>query len=76
MIDFVYIDGNHRYEPTMKYFDLLMQYSHEGTILVSDDIHWSLEMTQAWKAIEKDQLASHLPLTFIDWGLHLCIAKS
>ena len=53
-VDFVYIDGNHRYEPTMRYFELLMKRSHEGTILVFDDIYWSIEMTQAWESIKKD----------------------
>ena len=53
-IDMVFIDGNHRYEPTLRYFQLLMQYSHAGTILIFDDIYWSSEMTKAWTAIKAD----------------------
>jgi predicted O-methyltransferase YrrM len=53
-VGMAFIDGNHRYEPTMKYFDLLMQKSHQGTILVFDDIYWSKEMTQAWNEIKLD----------------------
>ena len=53
-IDLAFIDGNHRYEPTLRYFNLLMERAHEGTILVFDDIYWSREMTRAWIEIKKD----------------------
>jgi predicted O-methyltransferase YrrM len=53
-VDLAYIDGNHRYEPTLQYFNLLMEKAHEGCILVFDDIYWSREMTAAWTAIKKD----------------------
>lgn len=53
-IDMAFIDGNHRYEPTIKYFHLLMAKAHEKTILVFDDIYWSEEMTKAWEEIKKD----------------------
>ena len=51
---FVFIDGNHRKEPTLNYFKLLLQYADESTILVFDDIHWSEEMEQAWDIIKSD----------------------
>lgn len=47
----VFIDGNHRYEPTMKYFQMFREVSDENTIMVFDDIYWSREMTKAWKEI-------------------------
>lgn len=50
-VDFVLMDGNHRYEPTMRYFELIKQYCHPDSILVLDDIHWSSEMNKAWKEI-------------------------
>jgi predicted O-methyltransferase YrrM len=53
-IDLVFIDGNHRYEPTMRYFHMLMQKANENTILIFDDIYWSVEMTKAWEEIKKD----------------------
>lgn len=52
-IDFAFIDGNHRYTPTMDYFHLLRQHSHHQTVLVFDDIHWSSEMEKAWKDIQQ-----------------------
>ncbi|MDB5202493.1 MAG: class SAM-dependent methyltransferase [Ferruginibacter sp.] len=49
--DFVFVDGNHRKIPTLEYFQLLLQHSHDQTIIVFDDIHWSEEMEEAWAAI-------------------------
>jgi predicted O-methyltransferase YrrM len=46
--DFIFLDGNHRYEPTMRYFNLLLPVVHEYTVVVMDDIHWSSEMEIAW----------------------------
>lgn len=50
-VDFVFIDGNHRREPTENYFHWLLAKSNSNSILVFDDIHWSSEMEQAWKNI-------------------------
>ncbi len=50
-IDFAFLDGNHRYEPTVNYFNQLLPHIHNDTILIFDDIHWSLEMEQAWQEI-------------------------
>ncbi len=52
--DFVFIDGNHREEPTIKYFRQLLPYVKDDTILVFDDIHWSVEMERAWRNIKGD----------------------
>lgn len=49
--DFIFIDGNHRQEPTERYFEQLLPYVHNNTLLVFDDIHWSKEMETAWKNI-------------------------
>lgn len=50
-IDFVFIDANHRYDATLKYFDLVINKSHDLTCFVFDDIHLSFEMATAWKHI-------------------------
>jgi predicted O-methyltransferase YrrM len=47
----VYVDGNHRYGPTISYFHQLLRGIEPNTILVFDDIHWSPEMEQAWAEI-------------------------
>lgn len=51
-VDFVYIDGNHRREPTLDYFNLLISHKSASTMLVFDDIHWSEEMESAWAEIK------------------------
>ncbi len=50
--DIIYIDGNHRQEPTLRYFDLLLPSSHNQTLFVFDDIHYSREMEKAWETIK------------------------
>ena len=50
--DFAFIDGNHRKEPTVDYFNQLLKYATPKTILVFDDIHWSAEMEEAWALIK------------------------
>ncbi|MGI8584724.1 MAG: O-methyltransferase [Chitinophagaceae bacterium] len=52
-IDFAYVDGNHRKEPTSHYFDQLINKSTHSTIFIFDDIHWSKEMEEAWKEIQQ-----------------------
>lgn len=52
-VDFAFIDGNHRYQPTINYFQELLPFIHEESIVIFDDIHWSKEMEQAWNAIKK-----------------------
>lgn len=52
-IDFVFFDANHRYEPTVRYFEICLTNIHNDTVFVFDDIHWSEEMEQAWAYIKK-----------------------
>jgi predicted O-methyltransferase YrrM len=51
-VDFVFFDGNHRYEPTLRYFEQCLTRAHEHSVFVFDDIHWSAEMERAWEAIK------------------------
>ena len=53
-LDFAFIDGNHRFIPTMHYFDLIKQRISKNGLIVFDDIHWSAEMERAWNKIKKD----------------------
>lgn len=55
-INFALMDANHRYEPTMRYFNLLSRRFNEKSILVIDDIHWSEEMEEAWKELYQHRL--------------------
>ena len=51
-IDFAFIDGNHRKEPTLRYFEQLLKNSNQNTLFVFDDIHWSKDMEEAWATIK------------------------
>ncbi len=65
-LDFVFIDGNHRKQPTLNYFDIILKHSHNKTVFVFDDIHWSEEMQQAWEEIKKHpQVTVTIDLFFI-----------
>lgn len=50
-IDFIFIDGNHRKEPTLRYFNQLLTKANNNTVFIFDDIYWSPEMKQAWQEI-------------------------
>ncbi|PWU03361.1 MAG: SAM-dependent methyltransferase [Bacteroidetes bacterium] len=54
IIDFAFIDGNHRKEAVLSYFNLLMEKCGPASIIVLDDIHWSREMEEAWVNIKGD----------------------
>ncbi len=51
-VDMAFIDGNHRREPTERYFQQLLAKTHNESILLFDDIHWSREMEEAWETIK------------------------
>jgi predicted O-methyltransferase YrrM len=55
-VDLVLLDANHRYEPTLRYFNLLVPRIHEASIVVVDDIHYSPEMEKAWTDLMKHKL--------------------
>lgn len=54
-IDFAFIDGNHRYEPTINYFQQILEKSNNNTIIILDDIYWSKEMEQAWNWVKEHE---------------------
>jgi predicted O-methyltransferase YrrM len=67
-IDLAFIDGNHRYEPTVRYFNQLLPALHINSILIFDDIHWSADMEKAWEAI-KENSAVQLSIDLFFVGL-------
>lgn len=56
-VDFAFVDANHRYEPTIRYAELIMKKMHSHSVLVLDDIHYSAEMTRAWTELQKHSAA-------------------
>jgi predicted O-methyltransferase YrrM len=55
-LDFIFMDANHRYRPTIQYFEQFLIRTTEKTILVMDDIHYSEEMEKAWNEIKHHRL--------------------
>lgn len=53
-VDLVFVDGNHRREPTLRYFRQILPHLHNDSCIVFDDIHWSREMEEAWEEIRND----------------------
>jgi predicted O-methyltransferase YrrM len=55
-VDFVLMDANHRYMPTLNYFEKLTPRLTEKSVVVIDDIHYSSEMEKAWLELKKQTL--------------------
>ena len=53
--ELVFFDGNHRKEPTLRYFRQCLAGAGENDIFIFDDIHWSAEMEDAWGEICHDE---------------------
>jgi predicted O-methyltransferase YrrM len=54
----VFIDGNHRKEPVIKYFNLITEFSDSKTVVIIDDINHSAEMKEAWNTLKNDTRVS------------------
>ncbi|MBC7949267.1 MAG: class I SAM-dependent methyltransferase [Chitinophagaceae bacterium] len=65
-VDLCFIDGNHRLEPTLRYFHQLLPKMNNESILIFDDIHWSEEMEAAWEKVrEHPKVRCTIDLFFI-----------
>lgn len=53
-IDLAYLDGNHRKAATLKYFEQVLPYLHNDSIVIVDDIYWSKDMHDAWTLLCKN----------------------
>lgn len=71
-IDMAYLDANHTYEATMRYWHLLQPLHKENSIYVIDDICYSPEMNRAWREIQNDPSVTstmnifHMGIVFFD----------
>ncbi len=72
-LDMVWIDGNHRKEPTLRYFEMLLPSMHSEGVLIFDDIHWSPEMANAWEIIRQHPKVT-LSLDIFQMGI-VCISE-
>lgn len=51
--DIIFIDGNHKKEATIKYFNFLKEFLNDKAVVIFDDIRWSRDMLAAWNEISK-----------------------
>lgn len=72
--EMVYIDGNHTYEATTKYFELFLE-TDKQIVIVFDDIYWTKEMTTAWKHIKSNKKVS-LSIDLFKFGIVFVNSKN
>ncbi len=53
-IDLLFIDGDHKKEKIIDYFEKCIEYSGSDSVFVFDDIHWSQSMEEAWDQMLND----------------------
>ena len=53
-IELAFLDGNHRKQATIDYFNLLKVKASSKSVFIVDDIYWSKGMNEAWQEIKKD----------------------
>ncbi len=51
-VDLVFMDGHHQKQATIDYFETILPYCNNESIIIIDDIYWSKEMQEAWKTIK------------------------
>lgn len=67
-IDLVFFDANHKFEPTIRYFDICLEKINENSVFIFDDIYWSEEMKKAWETI-KNHPSVTLSIDLFEVGL-------
>lgn len=67
-VDFVLVDANHRYEPTLQYCKWMWDSLHSESIMVLGDIHWSPEMKRAWEELKSWQNVT-MSIDFFECGV-------
>jgi predicted O-methyltransferase YrrM len=51
--DLVFLDGNHRKNPVLDYFEQFLVSMAPASAIIIHDIHWSAEMEEAWSIIQR-----------------------
>ena len=64
----IYFDGNHSKNATLDYFNFLLPTIANDSVWIFDDIHWSVDMEEAWEVIKNHPKVTVTIDTF-QWGL-------
>lgn len=67
--DYVFIDGHHDEDATLKYFNMIYPKLAEKSIVIFDDINWSGGMVKFWKGMITD---SRISISFDLYKLGVC----
>jgi len=67
-LDFIYIDGNHKKEATISYFNQCLKATHNNSIIIFDDIYWSKQMQLAWQHIINNPKVT-VSIDTYKWGI-------
>ncbi len=51
-LDYAFVDGNHKAEAVLGYFEQCLPFVHEDSVLIFDDIRWSADMEAAWRELK------------------------
>lgn len=74
----VFVDGNHRKEPVIRYFNQIAEKSDSDTVVIIDDIHLTDEMEEAWSMIRQHEKVTltidifRMGLVFFRKGISRC----
>ena len=66
--DLIYVDGNHRKEAMLDYYQKCLAYSFNNSVMIFDDIHAHMGMEEAWEQIrQQEEVRISLDLFFSGW---------
>lgn len=68
-IDFVFIDGHHDKVATREYYEFIYPFLSKNSIIIFDDINWSIGMKEVWKSIYKDGEGIKISVDLYKWGI-------
>jgi len=75
LFNLVFIDGNHQYNATLRYLEMLKNNLADKALVIFDDIHWSNGMRKAWRELCK-QKGVVLSVNFFKLGVIVFDSKS
>lgn len=67
-LDYVYLDGDHRLEASIRYFEACLPHLGKESAFVLADIYWSPEMMTAWEALQNHPKVT-LSVDLYDFGV-------
>lgn len=76
-LDLLFVDGDHRQDATLRYFEQCLSKAHDGSVFVFADIHWSEEMEAAWRQMKAHEAVRlsidlfHIGVLFFDSGIRV-----